>query len=593
MKSTKKKKRGGSNTWNLGLLYKSDDDSALEADVLKDEQACTTFRKKWHGKISISTSDKQLLASIREYARLHERISYPKPQFYLYLRLAVDSNNPSVQAKLNAISERYAKATNEILFYEIELGALGQKKVHALAQHPSCKAFSHFFQRVAQYSKYLLSEEAEKIISLKSLASRQLWTQGVEKALAKLEVTHNGTTYPLAEAESLVPELPTKDRHEMHAKIMEQVVTVSDFAESEINALFFDKKIFDDLRGYTAPYQETILRYDNDEKAVLSLVETVTDAFSISHDFYKVKKKLLGLSKLTYADRSASVGTLRHTFTFERSCALLRDLLFETKTEYGEIFNRMLADGQIDVFPRKGKGGGAFLASGTGVPSFVMLNHTSDFRSAQTLAHEMGHAIHSERSRIQHPLVESYSTAAAETASTFIESLFVERLLSELSHDEQIIALHDIIQSDVSTIFRQIAFFNYERAAHETVRLQGGIDAKTLASLMNKHMKAYLGPSFTLTELDGYFFVRLPHIRSFFYVYSYAYGQLISKAMRKQYLENSAYIEQVDHFLSAGGSDTPDNIFASIGLDTRKPTIFEAGLQELRNNVTKLKKLMK
>jgi oligoendopeptidase F len=223
----------------------------------------------------------------------------------------------------------------------------------------------------------------------------------------------------------------------------------------------------------------------------------------------------------------------------------------------------------------------------------VLLNHVDSAKSVMTLGHEMGHAIHGELSKVQKPLYENHTISVAEVASTLFENFVFEELLKTMTEKEKIIALHDRIQDDVQTIFRQIACFNFEVELHETIRKNGSLSKEEMGTLMNKHMKAYLGPKFTLTDLDGYFFVSWGHLRMFFYVYSYAYGQLISKALYKKYQADKNYIHEIKKFLSAGGSKSPEDIFKDIGIDTTKPEFFIEGLKSIEEDIERLKKLIK
>ena len=209
-----------------------------------------------------------------------------------------------------------------------------------------------------------------------------------------------------------------------------------------------------------------------------------------------------------------------------------------------------------------------------------------------TFGHEMGHAINSELSKSQTPLYEGYTISVAEVASTLFENFVFEEIFQTLSAKEKIIALHDRIQDDIQTIFRQIACFNFEVELHRTIRVKGSLSKEEIGALLNKHMSAYLGPRFKMTELDGYFFVSWSHIRRFFYVYSYAYGQLISKALYKKYQTDKNYIGEIKKFLSAGGSKSPEDIFRDIGIDTTKPDFFIAGLKSIEEDILKLQKLI-
>jgi len=169
--------------------------------------------------------------------------------------------------------------------------------------------------------------------------------------------------------------------------------------------------------------------------------------------------------------------------------------------------------------------------------------------------------------------------------------LVFEQIFGKLSDQEKIVALHNRINDDMQTIFRQIACFNFENELHKTIRQKGGMSKEEIATLMNKHMSSYLGPIVKMKDLDGNYFVQWGHIRKFFYVYSYAFGQLISKALYAKYKQDKNFIKKINQFLSAGGSNTPENIFKSIGIDVTKPDFWTEGLKTINDNISRLEKL--
>jgi oligoendopeptidase F len=299
---------------------------------------------------------------------------------------------------------------------------------------------------------------------------------------------------------------------------------------------------------------------------------------------------MLKLKSITYADRNAQVGKINKKITFAEAAKIVSDTFAKLHPRYADIFERLLANGQVDVYPKLGKSGGAYCSHMVDQPTLVLLNHVDNAHSLLTLAHEMGHAIHSEQSKGQRPMYEGYSTVTAETASTFFERAAFEALVATLSKKEQVIALHDRLQDDISTVFRQIACFNFEAEMHTEIRTKGLLTKEQLAALMNKHMGAYLGPAVTLAPEDGYFFVAWSHLRRFFYVYSYAYGQLVSRALWERVQKDKKFIDKVDGFLKAGGSASPEEIFAECGLDLYKPQVFLVGLKGIEKDVAELER---
>jgi oligoendopeptidase F len=255
------------------------------------------------------------------------------------------------------------------------------------------------------------------------------------------------------------------------------------------------------------------------------------------------------------------------------------------------FLNSYITQGQIDALPKKGKKGGAYCSGEINQPTFVLLNHVDNVQSLMTFAHEMGHAFHTELSKSQSPLYQRYTISVAEVASTFFENIAFQEVFPKLSAKEKIIALHDRINDAIATVFRQVAAFNYELDMHRQVREKGALSKEEMATIHNKHMKAYLGPLFTMKEDDGYMFVQWPHLRYFFYVYSYAYGELISKALYARYKEDPSYMNEIEKFLSAGGSKSPEQIFKDIGIDTSKPEFFVKGFKSIEEEIKELEHL--
>jgi oligoendopeptidase F len=417
--------------------------------------------------------------------------------------------------------------------------------------------------------------------------------QATENVLNKKTVALGADQIPLPQAQGILSQQSAEKRHALQKELNAAYEATADIAESEINAVFTDKKIEDELRGYKTPYEATVRGYQNDTKTVLALVDAVTKHFSIAHRFYEVKRKLLKLDRLTYEDRSASVGDIKSKIPFERATALVREEFEKLDPHYAQIFDRLLDNSQVDVYPRKGKTGIQYCSASVSLPTMLMLNYTGDFNSVKTLAHEMGHAMHAERAKDQRPMYQGHPTSTAETASTFFERVALKRLVADLPSEERIVALHNALQDDISTVFRQIACFRFEQDLHAEIRRDGYVPKDRIAELMNEHMKAYLGPAFDLKKEDGYFFVAWSHIRTFFYVYSYAYGHLISMALYAKLAKDPSFIKKVDGFLSAGESKSPYDIFKSCGLDTRNPAIFVEGLKAIERDVAELERLIK
>ncbi len=578
--------------WDLSHIYKGDVRKAVAKDLATIKKNHLTFAKKYRKDKKHLKNSKALAKAIEEFEKLGANAANSRPYAYYAYRKSLNAQDNEAQAEIAKLSNFFANLENQIEFFVLEIGKIPKDLQTKFFKSKELQPFKYFLTKLFENAKFHLSEAEEKIMNLKSTPAHGMWVSGFSRLLNKQMVNFNGVEMPISEAGSKISTLPTKERRALHKEVMRVYESVADFAESEINAIVTNKKIGDELRGFKTQYEATVRGYENDLKTVKELVEAVTKNFGIAHRFFKIKSEMLGEKNLTYADRAAKVGTAEVKINFDEAKERVIRTFNEADLEFGKYVEEMLQKGQVDVYPRKGKSSGAFCSSWYGLPTYVLLNQVDDFRSMTTLAHEMGHAIHAKYSKKQRAMYEDHTISTAEVASTFFENLVFEDAIKNVSEKERMVLLHDKINDDIATIFRQIACFNFENDLHLAIRKDGFLPKEKIAELMNKHMGTYLGPVFNLNLEDGYFFVTWGHIRSFFYVYSYAFGQLISDALYGRYKEDNSKIKDVIEFLSAGGSDSPENIFRKIGINPNKK-LFETGLQRIKNDVDELEKLWK
>lgn len=581
-------------TWNLSLLYSSPTDPRIERDVVAFEKSIAKFAATYDVPNSAHLSDsKVLLAALTSYEKLVGASGLAAVMYFFFLR-DIEAGNAAAQAANSLLDNRLAQARNKIAFFEITLGAIPKETQQRFLAAPELAHFKVFLSRIFDDARYSLSVPEEKIMNLKSQTAYEMWISANERILNMKTVLWKGKQLPLSQGLQLIATLKSpKEREAAATAVARTLKEAAPFAEAEINAIFTDKKINDELRAFSTPFEQTVLGYRNDPAVVERLVKTVTDNFAIAHSFSRVKARLIGRKRLAYSDRAAKIGTVKTSFSFSESLERLKRTFGAIDPKYRTILERFIEQGQIDAPPRVGKRSGAYCWGSYEHPSFVLLNHTGELHSFTTFAHEMGHAFHTELSRSQGPIYSGYSTALAETASTLFEAIALDAVFNDLPEKEKIIVLYDKISDDIATIFRQIACFNFEKDLHDTIRAKGYIDHKEIAEIHNKNMKAYLGPLYDMKLDDGYFFVRWEHIRRFFYVYTYAYGALVSKAMLRKYRADPSFWKKIEQFLSAGGKDSPEAILKEIGIDVSSPTFWREGLAEIEENIARLDALLK
>lgn len=579
-------------SWNLGLLYKGHDDPRMEKDIRAGERAFAAFEKKYKGKIDYLKNEGKLLAALTDFEAMYKTLKLGGPLMYFNLVKDIDSSDSVAQSRVTQLSERCAKNDQRVAFFELSLAKIPAPLQKKFMASKKLAYFRYHLKTIFDRASHNLSEGEEKIMRLKSIPAHDQWIDGTEKLLGKTMVEFKGKSLPVPQVSNMISDLPLPDRYELHGALMKALGGLAVVAETELNAVVTNKKINDELRGYKEPYDATILGYQNERKSVLALVKAVTENFPVSHRFNRVKARLLGLERLRYPDRMAGIEAGVKKVSFGEAVSILREVFGSIDARYLSILDSYLDKGQIDVGPKKGKKGGAYCWGSLNMPTFVLLNFTETLDQVSTFAHEMGHAIHTELSKSQGVLYQDYSTATAEVASTLFESFAFDALFEKMSDVEKVAALHNKINDDISTIFRQVACFNFEVEMHALIREKGGASIDELRALMNKHMSAYLGPIFDLNPEDGNYLVSWGHLRRFFYVYSYAFGQLVSKALYANYKKDKGYIAKINAFMSAGGSDSPEGIFKSVGIDVTKPAFWKAGLASIEADIERLEKLV-
>jgi oligoendopeptidase F len=242
------------------------------------------------------------------------------------------------------------------------------------------------------------------------------------------------------------------------------------------------------------------------------------------------------------------------------------------------------------VYAKQGKSGGAFcITIAKNLPTYILLNFNEKLNDVLTIAHESGHAIHSEFSKEQNSLNSGYPTSLAEVASTFFEDFVLEEILKGANKELKFAILAEKINSDISSIFRQVAFYNFEKELHTKFKEKGYLSKEYISDLFCKHMKSYLGEYVDEDESMRNGWIYVNHFRRFFYVYSYASGLLISKALQNMVKEDRKNIKLVKEFLSSGSTKSPKELFLGMDIDITKKEIWETGLK----NIPSLNKIVK
>jgi oligoendopeptidase F len=583
--------------WDFSKLYKDIHDPKIKKDVEFICRHLTIFAKKYKDLKFLKTS-RGMLNALNDYNDLTNKTS-SIPLWYLGLQQSLNSSNDKTQAEINKLSDIYLKASKETIFFGLAICKLDKKLQEKYLKDKTLAKYKYLLESSFLHGKFMLSEKEEKILTDKSQVAHEAWEEMGSKNRNSQKIKFKGKEMSLSEAMGIKADLPKKDRRALHKIVMERYKEISFIAEAELNAVIRNKKIDDEIRGYKTPYEATILGYQNDVKSIENLVNVVTKNNHISHRFFKLKAKILNKieksdeKKITMAELATDISTSKNKkkIKFEEACSMVTKSFAGVDQEFADIFQGYLKNGQIDVYPKLGKRDGAFCSPMINAPTYVLLNYVDKLNDVSTLAHEMGHAIHSDLSKKQEPMYQDYPISIAEVASTFFENVLFDNLLEIATPEEKKDLLVNKVQDNVFTIFAQIAYFQYEKNIHKAVKEKGFVSKEEFASMFADCRKSYVGEAVDVVETDGYGYVYINHFRYFFYVYSYAYGQLIANALYEEYKKDKSFGVKIKKFLSAGGSASPEDIFKSIGIDTSKPDFFLKGLKKIEKDLEVVEKM--
>jgi oligoendopeptidase F len=591
--------------WDLTRLFKADDDPRIEKVVRDVERESYRFIRKWRPRRDYLSDPGVLRDALKEYERWKKHFGTDGDAgYYFWLRTEQDQNNPDLKARFNKIEEFGRKIENDIQFFYLRLAKIPRKKRNSFLQHKGLRDYRHFIEKIWAESKYLLSEPEEKILNLKMSTSYSNWIKMTFGLLAKeerkvsLEGGGSGVR-PFSEITGLINSRDKKVRDSAARAFNDILASNIEVAEAEINSVLAHKKTEDELRAFARADLSRHVADDVDSRVVDSLMSSVSKRFDIPSRFYELKARLMGVKKLRYHERNIVYGNIRTKYSFEASCNLVRKVLYGLDREFAEIFDGFLRNRQIDVYPQKGKAGGAFCAHHLiSQPTYILLNHTGELTDVLTLAHEVGHGINNELiRRSQNALNFGTPTSTAEVASTFLEDFVLQEILKKSGGELKLAIMMKKLDDDVSTIFRQVACYGFEASLHELFRKRGYLSKEEIGKLFREHMAAYMGDYVEQTKGSENWWVYWNHIRYFFYVYSYASGLLISKSLQNSVKKAPAYIGKVKDFLSAGLSDSPKNIFCRLGIEIENGDFWERGLGEverlLEETIRQAKKLGK
>ena len=585
--------------WDLSPLLVSDTDPKLPELLDEIAQSAQRFVANWKERRDYLFEPNVLAQALDEYERLQRQFGTSgTPGYYFMLRAAQDQDNASVKAQSGKLTEFATRLGNELQFFELNLATVAPDLQKEFLSSDTLLAYRHWLERIFAQAKHRLSEPEERLLNLKYPSSKGHWKE---------------LTSSLHSAEERELELADDSRHllsfERISKLMlDRNKRVRDAAalsfneilsrhlkvsEAEINALLGDKKVEDELRGFERPESSRHQSDDIPTETVDAMTAAVSARFDLPRRYYQLKARLFHVDRLSYHERNVEFGSLEKNYAYTDALALVRRALAKLDPQFADILDKLAAEGQIDVYPKPNKRGGAFCAYNLlSQPTYVMLNHTDRLGDVLTLAHELGHAINDELMRQgQNALNFGTSLATAEVASTFMEDFVVQELLEDADADVRLSLSMLRLDRDVSTIFRQVAIYRFEQDLHRVFRKRGFVSKEAIGKLFSARMGEYMGDGVSLDLGSENWWTYIGHIRNYFYVYSYASGELISKSLQAMVRNDPKNIALVKRFLAAGTSKSPKETFEELGIDMADPSFWIKGLTEVERRLKETESL--
>ncbi len=584
--------------WDLSDLYSGVDDPRIEQDIARIKTKAEDFERKFKGKIAVENLNARFLRqALDEYEEILREEA--KPLTYASLLFTADTTDFRRGYLLQKMQEAGSAIRNHLIFFELEVGRIPQEVFEKAISDPLLDPYRHYLQHQRSLASHYLTEPEEKILEETSntgcRAFRRLFEEIVSRQ--KYRVVLDGQVREMTQSEVLsLLYSPERSLRKAAAEgFTEGLKTSHHTLHFIFNTLLYDKAICDRLRKFTFPEEERHLANEIAPEVVEMVAELCVSHYSLVADYYRLKRRLLGLEELTHYDRYAPLVQKPVEISFDTARDIVLRAFEGFSPEFRGLAEQFFTRRWIDAEVRPGKVGGAY-CSGVAPDwhPYVFMNFTGKLRDVMTLAHELGHGIHDLLARGQNMLNFHPSLPMAETASVFGEMLVFDCLRETLGDPEERLALlAEKIEDIFATMFRQIAMYRFEQRVHRLRREQGELSVEAVNQLWQTTMQEMFQDSLKLGEDHAWWWLYVPHIfESPFYVYAYAFGQLLVLALYARYKQEGApFVQKYLHLLSAGGSDTPAQLLKGIGIDISDRSFWERGLGLVRGMVDQVKAL--
>ncbi|SDE42260.1 M3 family oligoendopeptidase [Limimaricola pyoseonensis] len=580
--------------WDLTDLYPAPDSAEIKNDIDWLEKACADFAADYEGKLA-SLDAAGLLEAVQRYERID--IVAGRIMSYAGLRYYQQTTDSERAKFLSDCQDRITVFTTPLVFYGLEFNRLEEDHLETLlGQSQELNRYRPVFERMRAMKPYQLSDELEKFLHDQSSTGAAAWNKLFDETIAGLTFTVDGEELNIEGTLNLLTEQNRAKReaatHEL-ARVFKSQVRL--FARVH-NTLAKEKEIEDRWRGMPTPQTGRHLANHVEPEVVEALRDAVVAAYPrLSHRYYALKAKWLGLDRMQVWDRNAPLPMETDRIVgWDEARATVEEAYRDFDPRMAELSQPFFEDGWIDAAVKPGKAPGAFAhPTVSTVHPYVMLNYLGKPRDVMTLAHELGHGVHQRLAAGQGELLSSTPLTLAETASVFGEMLTFRKLLAQAKdRNERKVLLAGKVEDMINTVVRQIAFYDFECKLH-AARAQGELTPDDIDALWMSVQAESLGPVFDFAPGYETFWAYIPHfVHSPFYVYAYAFGDGLVNALYAVYEEGGEdFQEKYFEMLKAGGSKHHKELLAPFGLDASDPAFWDKGLSMIEGMIDELEQM--
>lgn len=576
--------------WDLTDLYTSDDAPELSRDLDWLEQECSAFAADYQDKLADLDAAGLLNCVLRneKINSIAGRImSYAGLRYY---QLTTDADRTKFMSDMQ---EKITIFTTPLVFFTLEINRIEDEALDAhFAANADLARYKPVFDRIRAMKPYQLSDELERFLHDLGVVG-DAWERLFDETIAGLTFQVEGQELNIEGTLSLLTE-QDRSKREAASRELARVfqANVKTFARVH-NTQSKEKEIMDRWRGMPTPQTGRHLSNDVEPEVVEALREAVVAAYpKLSHRYYELKRKWLGLDRMQVWDRNAPLPMEDSRIVdWAQAEKTVMEAYEAFDPRMGELAAPFFSKGWIDAGVKPGKAPGAFAhPTVTDVHPYVMLNYLGKPRDVMTLAHELGHGVHQVLAAEQGEMLSSTPLTLAETASVFGEMLTFRKMLDGAETKEQRkILLAGKVEDMINTVVRQIAFYDFECKLH-AARADGELTPDDINALWMSVQAESLGEAFDFMEGYETFWCYVPHfVHSPFYVYAYAFGDGLVNALYSVYAEGGeGFEDKYFDMLKAGGSKHHKELLAPFGLDASDPKFWDKGLSMISGMIDEL-----